>query len=209
MKDSTQYSEIETKYSADHVEVADFVLWAKSLQPFSKKKVEGYDAYYRQGKHVVRHRHGKNYNCLTVKYRKSADSIKDRVEVDMFLEGSQEDATEWLKHTGFVKEFTIWKDAHIFHVTDEDHDGPAEISLVIYDIKPIDGIAFERFSDQTQRFIEVEIEKSAKISRSKALKILSRWDKQLQKKFKLEAPLNKSLYEFYGKRQYRIGGKNV
>lgn len=201
MKTTTKYSEIENKYDGSAVEIKDFDSWAKSLKPFSCKHVVGHDSYYRQGRNVVRHRYnGSNYNALTVKCRKSRDSIQDRVEVDLFVDGGVEDAEAFLATSGFNKEFTIWKDAYIYHVD----DGGVEVSLVIYDIKVMDGYPTKKFLGKTLRYIEVEVEKSSHVSVPSAKRVLSRWDKALKSKFGVKSALKSSLYEIFSARRYKI-----
>ena len=47
---NTQYSEVEHKFAADHVQVADFIEWAKTNLVGAKHlRVQGQDDYYQQG----------------------------------------------------------------------------------------------------------------------------------------------------------------
>jgi adenylate cyclase class IV len=193
MKNSTQFSEIEYKYRADEIDMHDFDRWAKKFSPIRSIRIEGYDHYWRQGEFVVRHRND-SQNTLTVKCRKSLESIADRAEIDLHLNGAtQEDVVQFLKLTGFRQEFSVWKKAHIFFVEDEG----VELSLVIYDVEATTG-------HPELRFIEVEVEKSPKISTRKALRVLEKWDRRLRRKFGLSAPSGLSLYEIFSGKSYRL-----
>ncbi len=190
-KKNTLYSEIEFKYDAQHVTHNQFNLWATSLKPFSCKRVQGWDSYYRNKSHVVRHRYNDNYNALTVKLRKSSNSITDRVEVDLMIQGSPDDAVQFLTRTGYTKEFSLWKKAHIYHVD----DNGVEITLVIYDTKTK--------GKPDGRFIEVEVEKCLNVSPRLAKKVLKKWDLILRERFGLTKPMNKSLYEIISGKAYK------
>lgn len=211
---NTQYSEVEHKYAADHVHVADFIEWVKSnLVGAKHTPVAGTDIYYRQGENVIRHRYPMvGAGELTVKVRKDANTTTNRVEVDLPLAPKAEpaDVERFLHYSGWLPEVTLFKTCNIYEFSHPENVSTAlmssatskpSISLVIYDIHhlPSEG----QVAKKRRRFIEVEVEKSAGISQMAALSALAWWDSKLREAFKLSDPMNESLYELYTEGRYR------
>ena len=79
-----RHSELEFKFLADHVDPGAFKSWCMSLGPTRFNSAAFPDVYWRRGDNVVRHRLlWGGAGELTVKRRKSADSITDRQEIDL------------------------------------------------------------------------------------------------------------------------------
>lgn len=194
------HSELEHKFAADHVSYDKFKSWAIKQGPFRYNSRSCPDIYYEQGDNTVRHRWSGGGGELTVKLRKSQESITDRVEVDLHLGGatSVNDVTAFLQASGWKRAFTLFKDQiHCFWY--EVPEGT--VSVAIYGVEKLDE-ATQRCVD-ARRFIEVEIEKDSQMSDEKAALLLSKWRRLLSRVFRLGPPLNVSLYEMYSGRNYK------
>jgi|SRR6185436_20630860 len=189
------HNEIEAKLAANGVDLANFMIWCESKSPERYKFVNSPDYYYNQNGHVVRHRVNSQTNHeLTVKKRKSNNSTRDRLEIDLkFAENTTaDDVKAFLLATGFELELPLRKEAHIYWFK----EGKTHLSVVIYDV------FCEGFSDR--RFIEVEAEKGSDVSVDHAKKRVNAWVKDIQDCFGVNDPLNDSLYELYTGNKYQI-----
>lgn len=194
-----EHTEIEAKMDAIDVSTSDFLKWM-----FKQPNIERYvvisspDEYYESGDYVVRQRGDDAHHELTVKLRKSDNSTRDRVEIDLKFAQSTtpDDVRAFLKSVGFKKAFTLTKLAHIFWVQ---FTKDLKVSFVIYNV----------VSDShpgVRRFIEVEAEKGSSVTHETAKKHIRNIVKTLQTEFKLGEPMNDSLYEIYSGKKYRTVG---
>ncbi len=196
-------TEIEYKFDAKHVTVEDLTEWAKNTRYARYLEVEAPDHYYgREGSdHVVRHRLLGGAGELTVKTRKSIDSTVERQEIDLrFAQDiTVQEVDHFLTATGWQREFTINKHAHIWWFEQPKHVIP--VSLALYD-------SWKESKNgkktQPRRFLEVEIEKGTPVSDQQARKALDVWKQTLQDRFILGEPMSLSLYELYSSRKYRV-----
>lgn len=198
------HSEIEYKFAADHVDYDDFVAWAIKQKPLKYESASFPDLYYEQDGNIVRHRWSGGAGELTVKQRKSADSIADRVEIDLRFsaETSVNDVTVFLQASGWKRLFTLFKDGtHVFWFQ------------VPGGIVSVAEYAVEKLDEETQRcvdhrkFIEIEVEKGSSMSMDEAKTTLEKWRRLVSRTFNLTAPLNVSLYEMYSGRTYKTATK--
>lgn len=192
-----KHSEVEAKFRANHVTVPEIwkylgdlsARWPSLVWIEGFKAINGTDVYYRQGDSVMRHRYDSEaeLSTLTVKQRKSADSIADRHEIDLPMADEVEpnDVVAFLRMTGWKEEFSIYKLSWIWHI----RRGETLVTIALYDVIP-GAIARDRF-------LEIEVEKSNDHDPETSLNILNEWIPRLQEALKLEAPLNQSLYEMY------------
>ena len=165
-----KHSELEVKFGANYVFLNDFeraVKAAPGTVVEFKKVVGGHDWYYNNAQgNVVRHRVGKNCekNELTVKARKSAESITNRVEIDLGFDEATKpvDVTTFLYTAGWSLEFFLVKDSYIYTVECRDFKYTAVVYDVGYNKSP------EALS---RRFFEVEIEKDHALSEEIARRI--------------------------------------
>jgi adenylate cyclase class IV len=183
---SDRYTELEYKFKADHVPVAHFVNVMQSSLPDGYENLTFDDVYWKRGAICVRHRLLKGGE-LTVKARKSQDSIKDRVEINLAFspETTQEDVEAFLLATGYERLFTLRKlIAHVFHYGD--------VEVAIYEVGRVDnwGISGVR------QFIEIEV-KTRSFSKEEASGVLDIWKFWFQREFCLSEPINQSLLEIY------------
>lgn len=195
-------NEIEIKLAADGVEIDDFIKFCIIKRPYKYIEVTGTDYYYENAEgEVLRHRVDSAFphrHELTAKKRKSESSIKDRQEVDARFapDTSAQEVRELLLMIGFKEVFNITKTAYIFWIKRGKHN----VSVVIYDVyKNEDAKQLDK-----RRLIEVEIEKGSDITVETARKNLQQWVDEIKGVFKVSEPMNESLYEIYGKRQYKL-----
>lgn len=197
---SSNHSELEYKWDAEHISVARFRRWANSLKPFRYEKSVGVpDVFYVNGKNVVRHRWLGPAGELTVKLRKSKTSIADRVEVDLKFHHSIKivDVAAFLLAAGWSRTMTLFKNfVHVFWFL----DGNTPISTALYEVELMDEKTRKRIG--TRRFLEVECEKNGPLSDVEARELLETYKDLMTKKFKLKAPLTDSLYEIYSGKRY-------
>lgn len=193
------YSEIEYKLPAEKVGVNEFVTWCASQGPDQYVHILSPDLYYAQGVSTIRHRWGDNGEAgeLTVKRRKDSKSTTDRVEIDLFFNDktTKEDVAKFLELTGWKRIFTIVKEAHIFNF--KKNDAP-DVSVVIYDCWLIDKPGSKR------RFIEIEAAKGTRETLAKDKAIINEWYQKIASLFDVEPPCNKSLYEIYSGKKYKL-----
>ncbi len=201
---SDLYSEIEFKWDADGLDPKTFLHLAMSYGPTDYCMNSCPDIYYVQGKNVVRHRWSGGPGEVTTKRRKSSTSITDRAEVDLKFDPkhSVKDVTEFLRISGWKRLFTLFKDqCHVFFFEEKD----ARVTLAYYGV--------ERLNERTQKceglrhFVEVEVEKGAKLSDRDAMALLLKWRTRLEKALGLADPLKQSLFEIYSNRTYATATK--
>ena len=181
------------------ISVEDFKKFCYGKNPTEYRCVTGPDYYYSQNDHVVRHRvkDGKDSE-LTVKRRKSGVSSQDRLEIDLyFAPGTPPERIDsFLAAIGFKLCFKLVKTAHIFYLNKGSHS----FSVVHYTVgKEENGKLVDN-----KTFLEIEIDKQAKVTVERAKTLLREWKQELQQEFKeLKEPLNESLWEIFSGRQYK------
>jgi len=198
---SDRHSEIEFKWDAGHVQEADFMAWAATQKPESYEHASFPDVYYAQGDNVVRHRWSSDAGELTVKRRKTAKSIVDRVEVDLkFAPGVKSaDITAFLQASGWKRILTLFKVfVHVFRY----HVGGSVVTLALYEVEQLCEKTRKRIN--TRRFMEVEVEKDSPLSDRGARLLLESWGARLTREFHLTTNVNESLFEIYTGRKYSI-----
>lgn len=201
-----KHSEVEAKFEADGLEVSqiqDFVdTEIHTLFAPKYEHVTGVDTFMKIGDKSVRVRndysftHSRKSACLTVKQRKSKDSMLDRKEVDLFLasQSSGTDAEALFRMLGAEVEFRLMKTYHVWMID----DGKYVICLALYDVQRLTNDTSGnagRLAEENHRFLEVEIERHSTCTETEGKAELTRWIDRLQKQFTLEAPVNYSLYE--------------
>lgn len=194
------HNEIEVKFQADHVDVRDFKRYFNDDLEASVKHVIGPDTYWSKDEDVVRHRiDSERGSEITVKRRKSLSSTKDREEIDLpFGPNSKvtpDDIDAWLRALHFTELFSLTKEAWIVTTKLTPNVNGC---FVIYEVW------LSETPNQKRRFIEIEIEKGSNITVETAKRHLNTWAQKLQSQFKLQDPLNQSLYEIYSGRKNTI-----
>lgn len=194
-----KYSEVEIKLDAEGLSPHDFIEFISKTSPNIElfKSLEGTDTFFKKEDDVVRHRCDGTFreSTLTVKKRKSKNSIVDRHEIDMPIKPSvpPEDVQAFLKLAGWKEEFRIFKKYYIFVVNGVYDSGNKPESykacIALYDVW--------KTNKEKCRFLEVEIEKESNCTVESGKKILDWWAIELKKLLPEGKPLNKSLYEIF------------
>lgn len=185
--------------------VGDLFTYMGAQRPLGQHSVRSYvvvsgtDTYYELSGNVVRLRtDGSNRtSVLTVKVRKSKDSIADRHEVDLPLDPSVRsyDAIAFLELGGWKRLFSIEKTSFIWHLEPNllgggDHG----VCIALYDVYDTNQ---PEHDGGTDRFLEIEIEKNSRCTHERSVEALAGWVKELQAALQLGEPLNQSLLEMY------------
>ncbi len=194
-------SEVEAKFDAPYVTLDSIFAWLGGEHSLlSYKKVGGWDRYYKQGSYFLRHRCDgtRKTSVLTVKIRKSQESIQDRHEVDMPIssEVSSDDVTAFLEMTGWKPHFEIQKMSYIFHIKGGSHVA----CIALYDVWSDDDMT-PGDKVPVRRFLEVEIEKDSACTQEQANILLEDWVVEIRNELGLKEPLNSSLFELYAPKE--------
>lgn len=198
-----RYSELEIKLSADGLSPQKFIEFVlkSGAKVDSLQVLSGMDTFYRKGKEVVRHRcdgDGEK-SVLTVKKRKSKESLVDRHEVDLPVAPGvpPEDVAAFLELAGWKEEYSIRKVYWIFHIKEINHRS----CVAMYDVWKTGGFKNNsKSSPKKYRFLEVEIERDSECSTRTGESLLSEWLSKINNDILPEAkPLNVSLYELFKK----------
>lgn len=205
---SDTHTELEYKLPAAKVGVNEFVTWCASQGPETYVHLLSPDLYYEQGDSTIRHRWGcdvgevKGAGELTVKRRKDKKSTTSRVEVDLsFAEKTtRDDVTTFLEFSGWRHAFTVVKDCHIFNFSAV---GKPKVSIVIYDCWLVSG-AQNKKASVPQRFIEIEAAKGSNETLKRDKEIIEEWYQKISGLFDVEKPINKSLYEIFSGKSYKL-----
>jgi hypothetical protein len=183
-----KHMEREYKFAADHVDEQDFRYTMLEARPSRFSNFKHQDTFWQRGTHVVRHRiKGDGSMELTVKQRKSQESLVERSEVNLGLAPSAtvSDVEVFLGGTGYKPLFTLKKDYIDLFIYDRDG---YEMEAALYSVRREDDFS------STKKFLELEIKP---IACKEPLLVLGYWRDWLTKQLMLEAPLNLSLFEFY------------
>lgn len=188
-------TELEYKFEANHVERERFLKIMKDLAPdrFESPKVR--DTYWKIPKsdrgNVLRHREVENaYHELTVKERKSQDSLRERIEVNLnFLsQTTPKVVQEFLETSGYVKVVVLDKpecDVFVF----KEVDCEVEVCLYTTGRAAPDGTLWD-----VRQFLEVEVRDPETLQ---ATDKLDTWKQFVQEVFHVGEPVNQSLFETY------------
>lgn len=194
--------ELEAKFEVPHLTTGRFEAWcwkrseADLMENGAFNKLAGIDTFFAGNGVVLRYRRAAPEEpaagspVLTYKCRQRPGDIRDRIEVDLFLDEKR--ATEpqvkaFVQALGLREHFTILKESTIVHFGEKG----AIIVVALYDVL---------HQGQIRRFLEVEIEKSSEISDEDAAMVLSDWILEMQKDLGIGSPINQSLYEMFAPR---------
>jgi adenylate cyclase class IV len=189
-------SELELKWAADHLTSAIFVDRMSAYTPAEPRVLVGTDYYYRRGEAVLRYRRDDDGSVeLTTKQRKSDDSIRDRVEVNVRLDPRTETETveALLRAVGFKNDVALAKRSHVYRL---EVGGGATAVIAFYVVDKVGA------NIPPRAFIEVEIEQDDNVPQAQAEALLDLFRDAFTFRFMLKEPLNESLYEMYSGRTY-------
>jgi adenylate cyclase class IV len=184
---SDQFTEIEFKYSATGVELADFQKAIEENFLITKRlTISGYDSYFsKPDGSYLRHRFNSDRAELTVKQRTTGASTTTRVEVDVHLAVDQvAEIAALAKVLGYEQDRTIYKTCVILW--------GEHCNFVYY-------IVYDTAMDELGRFIEIEANKgqstiSSVMGIEQAERILQR---SFPNKIGINKRLNLSMFERY------------
>lgn len=181
------FKEIETKYSADNINMKDFVSLVSPLNP-EWVMVSSYDDYFTNDKEeFIRYRYHDTMGELTIKRKTSDINNNNRIEVNLPTNGKSSAVVEaFVKLLGYELNFSIFKTCKI-GILDK-------IVLVYY-------VVYDRDLNELRRFIEVEAREDFRWESEQAA-----WD-EVTKYEAMLAPLGitpknrlkKSLFELFKK----------
>ena len=211
--DESKYVELEAKYDASALPVADFRAVVGGLPDSAFKTVVGVDTFFSDTKKVLRFRRKRagtdvgasDRPALTYKCRRRVGDISDRTEIDMWLgdKATDQDVRAMMEVMGMTESFSIVKESWIYHVPDTETpdaltygrrmqgDG-IDVVFALYDVLHM---------GQIHRFLEVEIERKGTIAAEWAASRLIAWKEWVAQNFPTVGhPLNQSLYEMFAPR---------
>lgn len=150
--------ELEFKYKADGVELANFQAFAEAEGPKKVLNVGSFDTYYSpenkekfsdKGLEFVRFRQGSAPE-LTIKIKLNENNNNSRIEVDLPLSKkvTKYIVEKFLNLFGFKENFEVFKECYIYFYE--------KIDIVYYIVRTEEG------GKELARFIEVEARKDAK-----------------------------------------------
>jgi adenylate cyclase class IV len=183
--------ELEVKLDATNINESLFRKWIFNKDPYRTLIVEGYDQFYRRGEDIARLRLCPDDPFqLTIKKRKSLQSIRDRKEVDLEVGRDAALVHDFLELDGYTTDIKIFKKAHIFWIK----QGKGEVVVSYYTAqKDIDGTLSE-----PKAYVEIEVAKGSQIEVDTGKGWLKRWLDEINEEFKAELiPLNQSLFELF------------
>jgi len=181
------FKEIETKYSADQINMKDFVDLVSPLGP-EWIMVSSYDDYYVNDKdEFIRYRYHDTMGELTIKRKTRDINNNNRVEVNLPTQGKSAAAVErFVSLLGYSLNFSIFKTCKIALL-----DKAVVVYYVVYD----------RNLNELKRFIEVEAKEDHNWASEQ-----DAWDEVLKYEKLLEPlgitsknRLRKSLFELFKK----------
>ncbi len=201
------HSEVEAKFEATGLLPSQIQAFMdERFSDHTFRRVTGIDQFWNVGGKVVRARfdrerldegvgicaYAPETTCLTIKARKSANSLLDRHEVDLPVGTiSAFTVSEFLEMLGAEYESALNKEYWVWIFTYPIGETTATVCLALYDVC--------RFGDSSnkRRYLEIEIEKHSECSDEVGKAELQFWIGLLKRVFTLEDPVNVSLYELY------------
>ncbi len=189
-----KHLELEYKFNAKGVDPEKFERVLRDLVPDEVVYPTVRDIYYHDltvddDRPAVRYRivEGK-YQELTMKTRKSLNSLRERTEVNVKLDQDEdpEAVGKLLEMMGYERQFTLDKpmcSVYSFHEVD------GEVEVALYSVRHVG------HGDVARAFVEVEVKGG--MTKDFAIDVLNEWKAFLQETFQLGKPLNQSLYEMY------------
>jgi adenylate cyclase class IV len=136
------FKEIETKYSANDIDLNKFVDLVSSLNP-NWIMVSSYDDYFTNPEgEFIRYRYTDQNGELTIKRKTKETNNNNRVEVNLKTEGKNSPAVKaFVELLGYTSNFSIYKTCKI---------GMLEKVVLVY------YVVYDTKLNELERFIEIE-----------------------------------------------------
>jgi len=188
MKRSRKSLEIERKFTATKADWEPFVALCNSLAPSRVLEVSGPDTYFTRQDTVLRWRHNKDLDELTIKERLSNRSsfVRDELEIKLTSGIAPKEVLSFVKAAGFEKLFRIRKHCVVFWFQDS---AVEQVCVAIYRV--------EHRGSEDQWFIEIEAKKGENPEASK--RAVMAWAKDLG--ISPDRVIDKTLLEIYSDRR--------
>jgi adenylate cyclase class IV len=183
-----KFKEIESKYHANEIKMADFIRLMEELNPNKKLTVSSYDDYFINEKDdFIRYRHNDDVGELTIKRKINPKNNIERVEINLpIAESNFLKIKEFVSLLGYRHNFTIYKTCKIYWI-----DNKVISYYMVYDenIKELG------------RFIEIEADETHEWkSEKEALEEINKFEKLLLPLgLNNKNRLRKSLFEMFRK----------
>jgi len=183
-----RFKEIETKYSADEIDIKKFIDLIEPMKPDKKMMVSSYDDYFvNKDGDFVRYRYTDNHGELTIKKKTTHLNNNERMEINVPTAGDNlPTVSAFLEFLGYQHNFGIYKTCKIYWV-----DNVVVVYYVVYD----------KDLKEQRRFIEVEADESFDWpSEAAAWDQVVKWEKLLEPlDISPKNRLKKSLFEMFRK----------
>jgi adenylate cyclase class IV len=181
------FKELETKYYADDIDMADFIKLVQPLNP-TWMMVSSYDDYFvNDSDEFIRYRYHEHMGELTIKRKTTGANNNNRVEVNVPTDGKSGAAIEaFASLLGYKKNFSIFKTCKIAFL---------EKAVLVY------YIVYDENLNEKKRFIEVEAKEDyAWASEEEAWAMVVQYEDMLAPLgISAKNRLKKSLYEMFKK----------
>lgn len=181
------HKEIEFKYSANDIDMMDFVKLVSPMNP-EWMLVSSYDDYFTNNKdEFIRYRYHDHMGELTIKRKTTENNNNNRVEVNVPTDGKSSHAIEaFVNLLGYKRNFSIFKTCKIAFLE--------KVVLVYY-------IVYDENLNEKERFIEVEAKEQYNwTSEEIALEEVIKYEKLLEPLgITSKNRLRKSLFEIFKK----------
>lgn len=183
-----KFKEIESKYHANEIKMADFIRLMEELNPNKKLTVSSYDDYFINEKDdFIRYRHNDDVGELTIKRKINPKNNIERVEINLpIAESNFLKIKEFVSLLGYKHNFTIYKTCKIYWINNK---------VISY------YMVYDENIKELGRFIEIEADETHEWkSEKEALEEINKFEKLLLPLgLNNKNRLRKSLFEMFKK----------
>ena len=183
-----KFKEIESKYHANEIKMADFTRLMEELNPNKKLTVSSYDDYFINEKDdFIRYRHNDDVGELTIKRKINPKNNIERVEINLpIAESNFLKIKEFVSLLGYRHNFTIYKTCKIYWINNK---------VISY------YMVYDENIKELGRFIEIEADETHEWkSEKEALEEINKFEKLLLPLgLNNKNRLRKSLFEMFRK----------
>jgi len=183
-----KFKEIESKYHANEIKMADFIRLMEELNPNKKLTVSSYDDYFINEKDdFIRYRHNDDVGELTIKRKINPKNNIERVEINLpIAESNFLKIKEFVSLLGYRHNFTIYKTCKIYWINNK---------VISY------YMVYDENIKELGRFIEIEADETHEWkSEKEALEEINKFEKLLLPLgLNNKNRLRKSLFEMFRK----------
>lgn len=188
MEDNLKFNELEFKYLVDYDVIHDFKYYMREFPEFKFIYAESDDIYFtptpttKITPQSIRARISDDKCELT--YKLFNNGVVDRFEADLPVHTKDRDIiTGWIEGLGLQKNFSIHKLVHVYKSTN--------LVTAFYTVR--------RENGSLDHYIEIEANKSSKLTKAQGNEIIREWEKKLSfiKGVSSQNRLRTSLFDRY------------